>query len=86
MSRGTVYLIGAGPGDIGLISYKGMKRLRQADVVLYDRLVNPLLLEEVKDGAELIYVGKLPNRHILRQEAIHDELVRQAIFIKPSFG
>ncbi|GAF20651.1 LOW QUALITY PROTEIN: uroporphyrinogen-III methyltransferase [Bacillus sp. JCM 19047] len=78
MSRGTVYLIGAGPGDIGLISYKGMKRLRQADVVLYDRLVNPLLLEEVKDGAELIYVGKLPNRHILSQEAIHDELVRQA--------
>ncbi|TES49798.1 uroporphyrinogen-III C-methyltransferase [Shouchella lehensis] len=78
MSRGTVYLIGAGPGDIGLISYKGMQRLRQADVVLYDRLVNPLLLEEVKEGAELIYVGKLPNRHILRQEAIHDELVRQA--------
>ncbi|MFB4212258.1 uroporphyrinogen-III C-methyltransferase [Shouchella sp. JSM 1781072] len=78
MAKGTVSLVGAGPGDIGLISYKGMQRLRQADVVLYDRLVNPLLLEEAKEGANLIYVGKLPNRHVFRQEAIHDELVRQA--------
>jgi uroporphyrinogen III methyltransferase / synthase len=76
--KGTVYLIGAGPGDCGLLTAKGLDILRQADVLLYDRLVNPLLLEETKPGAELLYAGKLPNRHILRQEAIHDEMVRHA--------
>lgn len=76
---GTVYLVGAGPGDRGLISAKGLKLLREADVVLYDRLVNPLLLEDTKQSAELQYVGKLPDRHVLRQEAIHDELVRYAV-------
>lgn len=76
--KGTVYLVGAGPGDQGLISAKGLTYLEQADVVLYDRLVNPLLLEKTKYSAELIYAGKLPQRHFLRQEAIHDEMVRHA--------
>ncbi|WP_059103144.1 uroporphyrinogen-III C-methyltransferase [Shouchella shacheensis] len=80
MSRnGHVYLVGAGPGDAGLLTAKGVACLQKADVVLYDRLVNPLLLEETKPEAKLIYAGKLPKRHHLRQEVIHDELVRHAL-------
>ncbi len=78
VDKGTVYLVGAGPGDQGLISAKGLAYLEQAEVVLYDRLVNPLLLEKTKFDAELVYAGKLPQRHFLRQEAIHDEMVRYA--------
>ncbi|MGO4886972.1 uroporphyrinogen-III C-methyltransferase [Anaerobacillus sp. MEB173] len=75
---GKVYLVGAGPGDVGLITVKGMESIRQADVILYDRLVNPLLLEYAKPNVELIYCGKLPDRHILRQEKINEILVEQA--------
>ncbi|ARK29449.1 uroporphyrinogen-III C-methyltransferase [Halalkalibacter krulwichiae] len=79
MKRGYVYLVGAGPGDIRLITVKGQQCLESADVVLYDRLVNPLLLEKTKPGAELVYCGKLPDRHLLRQEAINDLLVQYAL-------
>ncbi|WP_332691198.1 uroporphyrinogen-III C-methyltransferase [Halalkalibacter lacteus] len=75
MNKGYVYLVGAGPGDIRLMTVKGQQCLEKADVVLYDRLVNPLLLETTKPGAELVYCGKLPDRHLLRQEAINDLLV-----------
>ena len=60
---GMVYLIGAGPGDPGLITVKGLACLRRADVVLYDRLVHPQLLEEAPLTAEYIDVGKAPARH-----------------------
>lgn len=76
--KGYVYLVGAGPGDMRLITVKGLEVLKQAEVILYDRLVNPLLLQEANDDAELIYCGKLPDRHILRQEAINDLLVKKA--------
>jgi uroporphyrinogen III methyltransferase/synthase len=79
MEKGYVYLVGAGPGDIRLITIKGQQCLQSADVVLYDRLVNPLLLEQTKPGAELVYCGKLPDRHLLRQEAINDLLVKYAL-------
>lgn len=79
MNKGYVYLVGAGPGDIRLITVKGQQVLEQADVVLYDRLVNPLLLELTKPGAELVYCGKLPDRHLLRQEAINDLLVQYGL-------
>lgn len=79
MNKGYVYLVGAGPGDIRLITVKGQQCLELADVVLYDRLVNPLLLEKTKPGAELVYCGKLPDRHLLRQEAINDLLVKYAL-------
>ncbi|WP_017728232.1 uroporphyrinogen-III C-methyltransferase [Halalkalibacterium ligniniphilum] len=75
--KGTVYLVGAGPGDVRLLTLKGKEYLEKADVVLYDRLVNPLLLEWTKPDAELIYCGKLPDRHLLRQEAINDLLVKK---------
>ena len=54
---GKVYLVGAGPGDPGLLTLKGSSILRQADVVVYDYLANPELLLEARPGAELIYVG-----------------------------
>ncbi|QOR66990.1 uroporphyrinogen-III C-methyltransferase [Cytobacillus suaedae] len=78
MNKGKVFLVGAGPGDVQLITVKGMEVLRKAEVVLYDRLVNPKLLDFVQEDCELIYCGKLPHRHILRQEEINDLLVKKA--------
>ncbi|MEZ0319393.1 MAG: uroporphyrinogen-III C-methyltransferase [Pyrobaculum sp.] len=57
---GKVYIVGAGPGDPELITIKGLRLLRSADVVLYDRLVSKSLLEQTKPGAVLVYVGKSP--------------------------
>ncbi|MCK0471456.1 uroporphyrinogen-III C-methyltransferase [Halalkalibacter sp. APA_J-10(15)] len=78
MNNGYVYLVGAGPGDIRLMTIKGQQCLEKADVVLYDRLVNPLLLEQTKPDIELVYCGKLPDRHTLRQETIQELLVDYA--------
>lgn len=78
MKQGKVFLIGAGPGDPGLITVKGLRRLGQADVVVYDHLVSPRLLSAVRPGAEVIYVGKEGGRHTLRQEEICALLVRKA--------
>lgn len=77
-SRGPVYLIGAGPGDPGLITMKGLQCIRIADVVVYDRLVSPRLLQHAKNEAELVYVGKQPDRHTLKQEEINALLVAKA--------
>lgn len=79
MKTGTVFLVGAGPGDIGLITVKGLEAIRQANVILYDRLANPKLLEFASSDCELIYSGKLPDRHILRQEKINELLVEKAL-------
>lgn len=76
--NGKVYLIGAGPGDPGLITVKGLTYLRQADVVLYDRLVHPQLLDEVAAAAELIDVGKEPKLHRRPQNEINDLLIAKA--------
>ncbi|WP_242217156.1 uroporphyrinogen-III C-methyltransferase [Bacillus cereus group sp. BfR-BA-01380] len=75
---GKVYIVGAGPGDPELISVKGVKCIRQADVILYDRLVNKELLSYAKPEADLIYCGKLPNYHTMKQETIHAFLVKYA--------
>lgn len=75
---GTVYLVGAGPGDPGLITVKAMDKLRTADAVLYDALVNPALLRETSPQAELIDAGKRAGRHKMRQEAINALLVELA--------
>ncbi|MDQ4065495.1 MAG: uroporphyrinogen-III C-methyltransferase [Actinomycetota bacterium] len=64
---GTVYLVGAGPGDPGLITVRGLELLRSCDVVLYDRLVSPALLDEAGAGAERIFVGKKPGEVHSRQ-------------------
>lgn len=76
--RGKVYLIGAGPGDPDLMTVKGLRCLRDADVVLYDRLISPLLLEEARPGAALMYVGKGPKNHTLAQEDINTLLITYA--------
>lgn len=75
---GTVSLIGAGPGDPDLITVRGLKRLRRADVVVYDRLVSEALLEEAPEWAERIFVGKAPGRQVMSQEAINALLVARA--------
>lgn len=75
---GKVYLIGAGPGDLGLITVKGLQALREADVVLYDALSNPDLLKECKAGAELIDAGKRAADHHLKQWQTNDKLVEYA--------
>ena len=77
-AAGTVYLVGAGPGDPGLITVRGRERLSQADVIVYDRLVDPRLLALAKPGAKLIYVGKAADRHTLRQSEINATLVAEA--------
>ncbi|WP_394237787.1 uroporphyrinogen-III C-methyltransferase [Niallia oryzisoli] len=79
MSKGKVFLVGAGPGDIGLITVKGLEAIKQAEVILYDRLANPKLLDFAPFGCELIYCGKLPDRHTLRQEGINSLLVDKAL-------
>jgi uroporphyrinogen III methyltransferase/synthase len=78
MRTGKVYLVGAGPGDPDLITVKGMRCLHAADVIVYDRLVAPELLELAPPTAELIYVGKEPQRHRLSQDAINNLLVQLA--------
>ncbi len=70
-----VYLVGAGPGDPDLITIKGMKSIKIADVILYDRLVNEELLSYAKPDAELVFCGKSPESHILQQERINELLV-----------
>ncbi|NQU07936.1 MAG: uroporphyrinogen-III C-methyltransferase, partial [Candidatus Abyssubacteria bacterium] len=73
-----VYLIGAGPGDPGLISVKGARCIQKADVVVYDYLSNPRLLSHCKPGAEKIYVGKKGSKHTLEQGDINKLLVDKA--------
>ncbi|WP_266204705.1 uroporphyrinogen-III C-methyltransferase [Pontibacter kalidii] len=71
-------LVGAGPGDEELITLKGIKALQQADVVLYDALVNPELLKYAPAGAPKIFVGKRAGAHHLRQEEINNLIVDSA--------
>lgn len=73
-----VSLVGAGPGDPGLITVKGLDRLQKAEVVIYDSLVSPKLLEHAHPRAKLICVGKHPGKHHISQEAIHALLIEHA--------
>jgi uroporphyrin-III C-methyltransferase len=75
---GRVYIVGAGPGDPELITVKGLRCIKEADVILYDRLVNKELLTYASPKAELIYCGKLPNYHSLQQDTINHFLVKHA--------
>ena len=72
---GKAYIVGAGPGDPELITVKALKCIRIADVILYDRLVNRELLSEAKRNCEMIYCGKQPTHHTMKQEIINDLLV-----------
>ena len=78
MKQGKVWLVGAGPGDIGLFTLKGMEILSQADVVVYDSLVGQGVLAKVPSSARLINVGKRADRHTMKQEQINQVLLEEA--------
>ena len=78
MAKGKVYLVGAGPGDPGLITLKGVVALGEADCVIYDFLANAGLLEHAGEGAETIYVGKKGNQKTISQEEINTLIIKKA--------
>jgi uroporphyrinogen III methyltransferase/synthase len=79
VKKGKVYLVGAGPGDPGLLTIKGKESLSQADVIIYDYLANPLFLKEAKEKAEIIYVGKKGGCHTMSQEEISSLIIDKAM-------
>jgi uroporphyrin-III C-methyltransferase len=79
MAHGKVFLVGAGPGDPGLLTVRAVEVLRAADVVIYDRLVNKAILELAPKTAEKIYAGKRAGKHVLPQEKINELLVKTAL-------
>ena len=78
MKMGTVYLVGAGPGDPGLITVKGLDLIRRADVIIHDRLIPLELLSEGRDDAEIIDAGKAQHDHRIPQPQINALLVEKA--------
>jgi uroporphyrinogen III methyltransferase/synthase len=76
--RGKVYLVGAGPGDAGLITVRGLECIKNADVIVYDNLVNPTLLKHARPDAEIIFAGKMSKKHTLTQDEINALLVEKA--------
>lgn len=78
IQTGTVFLVGAGPGDPELITARGLRLLHEADVVVYDRLVHPALIRMLPRETERIFVGKAPGKQMLPQEGIHVLLIERA--------
>lgn len=79
MNKGKVYLVGAGPGDPKLITLRGMQCIKECTAIVYDRLASPRLLKEAPKSAKRVYVGKLPDRHTMKQEEINQLLVDLAL-------
>lgn len=77
--RSKITIVGAGPGDPDLLTVKALKAIQEADVILYDALVNPSILDEAKETTHKIYVGKRANRHHYAQEEINQMIVKMAM-------
>ena len=75
---GQIALVGAGLGDPELLTVKGLRKIKEADVVVYDRLINPAILNACKADCEKIYVGKKPNYHPVPQEKIEEIMIEKA--------
>ncbi|MBF0486584.1 MAG: uroporphyrinogen-III C-methyltransferase [Nitrospirae bacterium] len=78
-TKGKVFLVGAGPGDIGLLTIKALRCIKKADTILYDFHVNNRLLNLAREGAELIYAGKRGGRHEMTQDDINASLLAKAL-------
>ncbi len=74
-----VYLTGAGPGDMELLTLKALKVIKKADVIIYDRLANPEILKEAKNGCEFVYVGKEDGHHIMPQDEINETIYQNSL-------
>ena len=74
-----VHLVGAGPGDIELLTIKALRLIKEADVIIYDRLANPEILKEAKKGCEFIDVGKTDGTHPVPQDQINEILYQSAL-------
>ncbi|MCW4032713.1 MAG: uroporphyrinogen-III C-methyltransferase [Candidatus Bathyarchaeota archaeon] len=78
LKKGTVYLVGSGPGDPDLISVKGLRLLENADVVIYDRLVSRSIIEMIPKKIDKIFAGKYPGKPHLNQDEINELMIREA--------
>ncbi len=76
---GKVYLTGAGPGDLELLTIKALRLIQKADVIIYDRLVDPDILSETKSGCKFVYVGKESGNHIMPQDEINETIYQHAL-------
>src|SRR5438445_7743181 len=77
-TKGKVYLVGAGPGDLGLVTLRAKERIETADVIVYDHLANPEMLSWARDDAEIVYAGKEAGGSQLNQQQINAILIDKA--------